>query len=295
MDDALKTLKANMDVRVGREGVVTVSVLERDPQLAADLANDAIRIMDEIQREQRHSAAGTAREFTQRRLEETRLRLAAAEDSLLRFQKETGIVSPESQTESFVESIAQLTGRRVALEVQLETLKKMSGPEHPRVARLESDIRVLDEALVRLGAAPSPEAGPGSRGGNDPGGGESLASLSDLMLEHQRLFREVRIQETLHEYLITRHEFYRIEEVRDTPTVQVLDEARAADKKVKPIRWLICVFSTLLAFVVSILFFHELERLRESAVTGGMLSQVVERLGGAFIVRRLRTASASQE
>lgn len=291
MDDALKILKARMKVFVGREGVVTVTMLDTDPQLAADLANDAIRIMDDIQREQRHSVAGTAREFIQRRLADTRVRLAAAEDSLLAFQKRTGIVAPESQTEAFVESVAELTGRRMALEVQLETLREISGPEHPRVARLESDIRVLNEALAKLGAGPGGTASEGGRSGS----GESLGSFSDLMLEYQRLLREVRVQETLQEYLVTRHEYYRIEEVRDTPTVQVLDEARPAEKKTKPIRWLICVVSTLLAFGVSLVFFHELERLRESAVSGGLLSQVVERLGGAFIVRRLRSASSAQD
>jgi capsule polysaccharide export protein KpsE/RkpR len=301
MDDALEILNARMDVRVGREGLVTLGFLEIDPQLAADLANDAVRTMDEIQRERRHSAASTARKFTARRLAETRLRLAAAEDSLRQFQQETGIVAPESQTESLVEAVAELTGRRIALEVQRETLLEIAGPEHPRIERFDADIRILDEALEKLGVGRAevtdarPEESEGVPlpvdGGRSPG---SLASLSDLMLEYQRLLREVKIQETLHEYLITRHEYYRIEEVRDTPTVQVLDEARPAERKVKPIRWLICVVSTILGFAVSVLFFQELERLRESAVAGGTYSQIVERLGGSFLVRRLRRVASAQ-
>jgi capsule polysaccharide export protein KpsE/RkpR len=299
MDAALEIFKSRIDVRVGREGVVSIAVLEKDPQLAANLANDAVRVMDEIQREQRHSAAGTARAFVARRLEETRDKLEAAEDSLQSFQQRTGILAPDEQTAATVEAVAELSGRRIALELQRETLLEIAGPNHPRIARLDSDIRVIDEALAKLGAAPGedgaavPRPGASAREGGEPPG--SLGSMSDLILEYSRLLREVKIQETLHEYLITRHEFYRIEEVRDTPTVQILDAARPADEKTKPVRWLICVLSTLLAFGGSVALFNGLERLRESAVEGGVLSQAVEHLGGRSLVRRLRASAPSQD
>lgn len=297
-DDALEILDSLMDIRVGREGVVSIAVLERDPQLAADMANDIVRMIDEIQSERRHTAAGTARRFVARRLEETRGALVAAEDSLRRFQRETGIVAPDEQAQAVVDAMAALSARRIGLEVQRETLLEIAGPNHPRVKRLESDISVIDEAMAKLGTA-STGAGPDTTrlrsGSHLEGNGEaveSLSSMSGLMLEYQRLLREVKIQETLNEYLITRHEYYRIEEVRDTPTVQVLDEASVPDRKTKPVRWLICALSTLLAFIGSLIVFNELERLRESAVTGGLLSQAVERLGGASLVRRLRSSAA---
>jgi uncharacterized protein involved in exopolysaccharide biosynthesis len=108
------------------------------------------------------------------------------------------------------------------------------------------------------------------------------------MLQYHRLLREVKIQETLHEYLITQNEFYRIQEVRDTPMTQILERAKPAERRAKPVRWIICVVATLVAFGGSLIFFELLERLRESARQGGAVSLIVEGVGGGFIIRKLR-------
>ena len=290
MDQALEILGRRMDVFVGREGVVTVAFLELDPRLAADMANDAVRFTDEIQRERRHSAAQTARDFVARRLRETEEELAGAEERLFAFQRTTGIIAPEEQAAVIVEGLAELTGRRLALEVQRDALREVAGPRHPHIQRLDLEIGVLEDAIAKVGASPDgpegAEPAPGD-GGGIPG---SLAGLSDLMMEYVRLLRNVKVQETLHEYLVTQHEFYRIQEVRDTPTVQILEEAVPAEKKTKPARAVICIVATLLAFGGSVIFFELLERLRESTASGGLFSQIVEGLGGGPVVRRLRGA-----
>ncbi|MBU1699662.1 MAG: hypothetical protein KJ970_09220 [Candidatus Eisenbacteria bacterium] len=282
MDEALRVFGGRVSVFVSREGFVTVAVEETDPQLAADMANDAMAMMDEIQRERRHSAAYTARVFTERRLAETRAWLAAAEDSLSLFQKQTGIVAPEEQATALVEVVAGMMGRRLALEVQLEALREIAGPTFPQVTRLTSEIEILDAAIEKMGMKASPEpSGPAASG--------SLTALSDQMLDYHRLLREVKIQETLHEYLITQHEFYRIQEVRDTPMTQILEVAKPAEKRSKPVRWIICAVSTLIAFGGSLTFFELLERLRDAALAGGTLSLLIEGVGGGFIIRKLRS------
>ncbi|MBD3337345.1 MAG: hypothetical protein GF355_17670 [Candidatus Eisenbacteria bacterium] len=304
MDDALETLSQRKSIFVSREGFVIVVVEETDPQLAADIANEAIRIMDEIQRGRRHTAARTAREFVERRLAETRRSLAAAEESLQVFQQRSGIVAPEAQADAMVEVLAELMGRRLALEVQLETLRQFAGPDLPRIARLEADLKALDETIARLGGdearseADAP-GGPTAGGPGEPGAADeaaplphgSLSGFSDLMLEYQRRFRDVKMQETLHEYLLTQYEFYRIQEVRDTPTIQVLEPAVPAEEKSRPKRSIICIVATLLAFAASVVLFELLERLRDSARTGGVLSILVEGVGGGFLIRKLRDSA----
>ena len=58
-----------------------------------------------------------------------------------------------------------------------------------------------------------------------------------------------RIQETIFELLTEQHETYRVLEERDTPVLQVLDPAVAPEKRYRPVRWMICVIATLLAFL----------------------------------------------
>ena len=69
----------------------------------------------------------------------------------------------------------------------------------------------------------------------------------------------VKVQEAVYEFLMEQYEQYRIQESRDTPTVQVLDRAVPAERKAKPIRWLICVCATVGAFALSLVLAALLE------------------------------------
>jgi uncharacterized protein involved in exopolysaccharide biosynthesis len=99
------------------------------------------------------------------------------------------------------------------------------------------------------------------------------------------------VQEALYELLTEQYERYRIQENRDTPTVQVLDPAVPATMKAKPIRWLICVSATALAFFGSLLLASVLEaaaRLRrEDPARFASLQRLVGEFGLARALERL--------
>ena len=62
----------------------------------------------------------------------------------------------------------------------------------------------------------------------------SMITVPDLALQYGRLFRELKVQETLYALLTSQYEQAKITEARDTPTVQVLDAPVPADKNIKP-------------------------------------------------------------
>ena len=62
----------------------------------------------------------------------------------------------------------------------------------------------------------------------------AMTNVPDLALQFGRLFRQVKVQETLFTLLTSQHEQAKIAEARDTPTVQVLDPAVPADKRSRP-------------------------------------------------------------
>ena len=90
-------------------------------------------------------------------------------------------------------------------------------------------------------------------------------------------------------------EQYRILEVRDTPTVQVLSPAVAPEEKAKPHRSIICVVATLLALLVSLGVAAVLERMAVIAETDperfARLQRLISGLGLGFVMRRYRTGS----
>ena len=78
----------------------------------------------------------------------------------------------------------------------------------------------------------------------------AMANVPDLALQFGRLFRQVKVQETLFTLLTSQHEQAKIAEARDTPTVQVLDPAVPADKRSRPRLLLNLAVAGILSLVV---------------------------------------------
>ena len=67
-----------------------------------------------------------------------------------------------------------------------------------------------------------------------------------LQLEIERLMREVEIQTQIYITLHQQYELARIEEVKETPSVVILDEGKPAVEKDKPKRKLIVILALFL-------------------------------------------------
>ena len=67
-----------------------------------------------------------------------------------------------------------------------------------------------------------------------------------------RLMRDVKIQETLYALLIEQLERSRIQEVRDTPTVQVVERAQPPEKRSRPRRTQITLVAALLGLIFAV-------------------------------------------
>ena len=81
-------------------------------------------------------------------------------------------------------------------------------------------------------------------------------NFPDLGMENARLIRELTIQNTLLELLLPQYETARLEESKNIPTLQVIDEPKVAINKTKPIRSLIVIASVIMAFLLSIVYIY---------------------------------------
>lgn len=70
-----------------------------------------------------------------------------------------------------------------------------------------------------------------------------------LLLEQERLIRDVTIQTTVYSTLIQQYEMAKIEELKYVPIINVLDEAQPAAKKNKPKRRMITLVGFLIGFI----------------------------------------------
>lgn len=247
MVETRKELEDHLRITVTKEKVIKVAVEDTDPQIAADMANFYVANLDQVNRTVTVSKAGQNRAFIERRLAETVESMTRAEEALRDFQAKNKTVAVEAQAKVMIEAAAILQGQITAQEVQLQVMGSYLSPDNPDLARIRSNVEELKKQLTIMGSG---KDGKGMVLGDrlHP----AMTSVPDLALQFGRLFRQVKVQETLFTLLTSQHEQAKIAEARDTPTVQVLDPAVPADKRSRPRLLLNLAVAGMLSLVVGV-------------------------------------------
>src|SRR5438093_3838480 len=262
MQDTRKALEGDTKITVTKEKVIKITVEAKNPSLAADIANSYVANLDRLNQTLNVSKAGQNRAFIERRMAETQVNLVKAEEALKDFQTHNKTVAVEAQSKAMIEAAAMIQGQITAQEVQLQVMSSYLSPENPELSRVRSSIEELKKQLYLL------ESGKGAKG-MLPGDRlhPAMVTVPKLALDYGRLLRELKVQETLYALLTSQLEHAKLAEARDTPTVQVLDQAIPAERKSKPRILLNTIIAGVLALFVGIFlafFLEYLDRMRTS-------------------------------
>jgi len=266
MQGARKALEGQTKIKVSKEKVIKITVESKDPQLAADITNFYVTNLDRLNRTLNVSKASQNRAFIEQRLDETRVNLVRAEETLKEFQVTNKAVAVEAQSKAMFMAAAQVQAQISANEVELQVMRSYLSPDNPELARVRSSIGELKKQLRLL------EFGKDGKG-MLPGDRlhPAMITVPLLALDYGRLMRELKVQETLYGMLTSQYEQAKIAEARDTPTVQVLDPAIPAEMKSKPRIRLNMMIAGVLALFLSIFlafFLEYLERIRAQQPSG---------------------------
>lgn len=247
MQDAREILEAATRVTLNKEKVIRVTVESKDPQLAADMANFYVANLDRLNRTLNVTKAGENRRFLERRLIDTQARLAKAEEELKDFQTSHRAIAVETQTKAMIEAVATLQGQIAAQEVQLQVMGTYLSSDNPELGRVRSGVEELKRQVRLL------EGGKGGRLSSTERSQPGMNQVPALALDYGRLMRELKVQETLFTLLTGQLEQAKLAEARDSPVVQVLDQAVRADRKSRPKVLLNTVVAGAAAFFFSLL------------------------------------------
>jgi len=102
--------------------------------------------------------------------------------------------------------------------------------------------------------------------------------IPEVSLEMARRLRRVKVEEKVHALLIEEYERARIEEARDTPTVQVLDEADVPEIRSRPKRTVLVLVAGVVGVGWSSLLVIFLTVWREDTQRASVLHSVLQPL-----------------
>jgi uncharacterized protein involved in exopolysaccharide biosynthesis len=272
-EEGIKGLQDSTDIRVSKEGVISVTVEDKDPKLAADIANAYITNLDRLSARLGTTDASRQRAFIADRLEKTEKALRQAEEALRRFQENNKAIVVQEQAKTAVEEAARVKGAIVVGEAQLEFLRTFATESNPQVVAQRRQVEEMKRQLAQMQYGLGMELPSESRNPGQPRKEffVPFAKMPEVGMEYIRLVRDVKVQETVQNLLMAQFEQAKINEARDMPTVQLLDKAVPAERKSKPKTVLnMAIAGTLSLFIgIFLAFFLEyIERMRKQEAGG---------------------------
>jgi tyrosine-protein kinase Etk/Wzc len=250
MEETRNVLKGSSEISSGKkDGMISITVNEKDPQFAADLANGYVDELIKLTQTIALTEASQRRLFFEKQMMEAKDQLAIAEIALRTTQEKTGMIQPEAQVQALIASAAQLKAAIGAKEMQLSSMRTFSTGQNPELLRTQEELRSLQAQLIKLEK---------NQPGKDGGFMVSTGKLPEVGVEYVRNMRSVKYYETIFELLAKQFELAKIDEAKDSSLIQVLDKAIPAEHKSKPKRALITLAGIMFGSVLGILlaFIH---------------------------------------
>jgi uncharacterized protein involved in exopolysaccharide biosynthesis len=227
-----------------KDGMIRISIQDRDPRRAADLANGYI---DQFRLQSQHLAiteASQRRLFFEQQLEQAKDNLANAEEAMKQTEQKTGVIQLDSQARALIESAASLRAQVAAKEVQIQGMRTYATGENSQVVQAQQELESMRAQLAKLGGSEDSASG----GLIVPKG-----QVPEAGLEYVRKLRDVKYNETIFDILARQFEVAKLDEAKQGALIQVVDPAVPPDRKSFPKRGLIVIGATAAGFFIGLL------------------------------------------
>jgi uncharacterized protein involved in exopolysaccharide biosynthesis len=223
--EAAGRLSELLNLSLNKEGIIQLSVststslfpmfkanTDSIRKLSAKLSNSFVDALDIINREKLSSKAKRARIYIESQLLQTKTLLDSAENALMMFQKKNKTVALPEQVKAAIDAAASLKTDIIKTEIELGLVEPNLREDNRTLLTLKSKLQELKNQYSKM----------------EMGNQDYLVAFRDvpeLGRELASLVRDVKIQNEVYTLLQQQYFRERIQENRDLPTIEILDEA----------------------------------------------------------------------
>ncbi len=245
-------LKSNTEIEDQDEGDLTITVFDTDPQRAADIANYYVKLLNDLNTELSIRNAKANREFIENRYQQNVSDIDSLEKSMKNFQEKYGVIAVPEQIEASVKSMAEIYSSFTKKEIELNVLKRTFDKDNPILKEVMIEVEEIKKKINSLTIG-------------DQVFGDNVNLLipfkkaPELGNKYLKIYRNLEIQYKILEFITPLYEQARVEEVRNTPSVIILDKAFPAERKSKPKASLYGMLALVISLTVALIIISFLE------------------------------------
>jgi tyrosine-protein kinase Etk/Wzc len=225
-------LEENSKITSGKDSLIDIEVVDKDPKLAAELANAYVEELQKLTKILAISEASQRRLYFESQLKEAKENLIKAETEL----RLSGVSASALKTipEVVLSGIAELKARIATAEVNVDVLRSSMTANSPAVKQANAELSSLRQQLRNAEASDIHSQGAGAA--------------------YVQKYRNFKYYEVLFEMMAKQYELARADEAKDGALIQVVDAAQVPEWKSAPKRGVIALISTILTLLLTVLY-----------------------------------------
>jgi uncharacterized protein involved in exopolysaccharide biosynthesis len=226
-----------------KDGLIKLSVTDRDPRRAADLANGWVEEYRRLTAALAITEASQRRLFFERQLSAAHEDLVRAEEQMKQTEQRTGVIEVEGQARARIASAAQVRGQIAAKQIEIRAMREFAADQNPDLERAQQELNGMEGQLSAMDVD------------SDRSAGDLVAPPGKLTqggLDYARALREVKYRETIQDLLTRQYEGARIDEARQGSQVQIIDSATIPDRPSSHYRLWIALGALVLALPLAL-------------------------------------------
>jgi tyrosine-protein kinase Etk/Wzc len=225
-----------------RSGMLLIDAYDKDPKFAAQLANAHIKELNVILSRLAVTEAQQRRAYYELQIVKTQAKIPLLEVEYKEAQKRSGI-----EVASLLSEAGTLPSQIAAKELQLQVLSRFATAQNPELKRLAVEISALRAQMAKYELSKSE---PKNSEPNKPG--PVVESIkTNFVQKATQAYNTLKIQEALLDGYVKQLELAKVDEAKEGPAVQVVDEARAPEMRSKPERRKMVINYTIIGLIIA--------------------------------------------
>ena len=242
-EEARQALNLNVAILADKKsGMLFVDAQDKDPAFAAQLANAQVKELNVILSRLAVTEAQQRRAYYEQQIIKTQTKIPQLELEYKEAQKNSGL-----EVASLLSEAGTLPGQIAAKELQLQVLSRFAAAQNPDLKRLTVEISALRAQMARYELSKTE-----SKASEPSKPGEASENIKTSFVQKAtQAYNTFKIQEVLLDGYVKQLELAKVDEAKEGPAVQVVDEARAPEMRAKPERKKLVLAYTVTGLVIA--------------------------------------------
>lgn len=243
IEESRQALTSNVSILADKKsGMLLIDAQDKDPEFSAQLANAQVKELNVILSRLAVTEAQQRRAYYEQQIVKIQTKIPKLELEFKDAQKSSGL-----EVASLLSEAGTLPGQIAAKELQLQVLSRFATGQNPDIKRLAVEISALRTQMARYELSKMESK---TNGANDSRVVDNTSKIKFLQRATQA-YNTLKIQEALLDGFVKQLELAKVDEAKEGPSIQVVDEARAPEMRAKPERRKIVIAHTIFGLIIA--------------------------------------------